>query len=179
MTSHFKKTSFTDTRGVVEIEERVDEESVRLGFQNPSFCMKPTFRSHVPHCARKTTLDERETELFTAIREGKDYVPVGKLKHQGYYEDDPFNHIAKDNNKRYKQEYRNENIEHWRSKKTLKRKAVAAKCQKKRNYDDVVVTGSSVAGMTTWSTDMPTLVTKEEERRAKRLKAIDSRKLKN
>ena len=33
--------------------------------------------------------------------------------------------------------------------------ARAAKRQKKRNYDDVVVTGSSVAGMTTWSTDMP------------------------
>ena len=44
--------------------------------------------------------------------------------------------------------------------------AHAAKRQKKRNYDDVVVTGS-------------TLATKEEKRRAKRLKAIDSRKLKN
>jgi hypothetical protein len=130
----------------------------------------------------KTTLDDRDTELFTAIREGKDYVAVGKLKHQDVYKDDPFNHRAKCNNKRYKQEYRNENIEHWRSKKTLKRKAVAATRQKKRNYDDVVVTGSSVAGMTTWSTDMPTLETKEEVRRAKRLKAIkaiDSRKLKN
>ena len=50
----------------------------------------------------------------------------------------------------------------------------AATRQKKRNYDDVVVTGSSLAGMTTSSTDMPMLETKEEER-AKRLKAIDSR----
>ena len=74
----------------------------------------------------KTTLDERDTELFTAIREGKDYVKVGIYRRQKVYKDDAWNHIAKANNKRYKQEYRNENIEHWRSKKTLKRKAVAA-----------------------------------------------------
>ena len=43
--------------------------------------------------------------------------------------------------------------------------AHAAKRQKKRNYDDVVVVGSKLST--------------EEEKRAKRLKAIDSRKLKN
>ena len=76
----------------------------------------------------KTTLDERDTELFTAIREGKDYVPVGIWRHEKVYKDDAWNHIAKANNKRYKQEYRNENIEHWRSKE-LKRKAAKRKAE--------------------------------------------------
>jgi len=116
----------------------------------------------------KTALDERDEELFTAITEGKDYVAVGQLLHQKVFQDDPFSHLAKCKNKRYKQEYRNENIEHWRTKKTLKRKATKtteappAKQQKKVDYNkSFKVVGSR-------------LLTKDEER-AKRLKAIESR----
>lgn len=76
----------------------------------------------------KTTLDKRDVELFTAIREGKDYVAVGKLLRRKVFQDD--DHITQSNNryfnKQQKEEYQNKNIENWRSKKTLKRKAVAA-----------------------------------------------------
>jgi len=74
----------------------------------------------------KTTLDERDTELFAAIKQNKDYVVVGKLYRNGYYKDDPRRLEVLFQNKRWFQQYRDENIENWRSKKTLKRKAVAA-----------------------------------------------------
>ena len=118
----------------------------------------------------KTTLDERDFELFRAIREGKDYVVVGQFSRVQVYQDDPWEvqHSNRNYNERLKREHRDENIEHWRSKNLLKRKATKtteappAKQQKKVDYNKP----SKVVGSR--------LLTKEEER-AKRLKAIESR----
>jgi hypothetical protein len=119
----------------------------------------------------KTTLDERDFELFRAIREGKDYVVVGQFRRVRTYQDDPWEIQLsnKKDNERLKREHRDENIEHWRSKNLLKRKATKtteappAKQQKKVDYNKP----SKVVGSR--------LLTKEEEERAKRLKAIESR----
>ena len=76
----------------------------------------------------KATLDERDTELFEAIKQSKDYVKVGTLLQIPTRRND--NQITQSNNryfnKKQKEEFQNKNIENWRSKKTLKRKAVAA-----------------------------------------------------
>ena len=75
--------------------------------------------------ALKETLEETSEDLFTFIRESKDYVAVGTFLRVKVYEDDPC-HIIKQkraNNAQWRGKYRDTNIEHWRSKKESKKRA--------------------------------------------------------
>ena len=91
-------------------------------------CVYVNVRASQTITTLNTTLDERDTELFTAISEGKGYVAVDTLlRHKVFQGND---HVTQGNNryfnKQQKEEYQKKNIENWRSKGTLKRKAVAA-----------------------------------------------------